>query len=365
MAGAMTVAAVSYWRAAGSPMARLRTAMADSMIFAAPGLTAAVGWAVASFVITGQAFAQFSSQYGNSEQLATATGDFYHEVLDARIAFEARAIDVLTPALVVVLVIAIAVAVRKRDPRVFAPLAVLGGAMGFDMLAYLDNKVFPWLRFYIPAIPLEVLLIGSLIAALQAYREVPVPKPVKRRVSSIVRAMVGAAVALVVMIPFFPSTASAMLNPNIGALEDQQIGFIFHSHPSSYELTYGKDFYPHILSIDSYLSSLHLPDGDIVVDNGFACIPAMITTINEPKLFVIPNDRDYQRILADPITFHTHYILEIDPSGFAQVSTINAEYPNLWRTGAGFTKLVHQFPPGGSCQAMRLFHVLGHSDTVS
>ena len=63
----------------------------------------------------------------------------------------------------------------------------------------------------------------------------------------------------------------------------------------------------------SYFAGLHLPDGDVVVDNSTHCVPEMITTSSQPKLFVIPNDRDFQRILADPITFHTHYILEADP----------------------------------------------------
>jgi len=271
-------------------------------------------------------------------------------------------IDVLAPLLLIVLLTSVAVAIWKRDPRVLAPLAVVGGAMAFDMLSYLDNKVFPWLRFYIPAIPLEVLLVGSLIAALQVPRKVPTPVPTTPRLGSIVRAMVGAGLALVVMIPAFRTTASAMLNADIGSNEDGEIGFIFRTHPSSLELA-SKNFYPHILSIDHYLSALHLPPGDVLVDNGTPCIPAVITSSNQPKLFVIPNDRDFQRTLADPITFHARYILELDPS-FGGYQATDAQYPSLWNTGSGFSKLVHKFPAGGSCVEMRLFHVLSHSNPV-
>jgi hypothetical protein len=91
----------------------------------------------------------------------------------------------------------------------------------------------------------------------------------------------------------------------------------------------------------------------------------LITTIEQPKLFVIPNDRDYQRILADPISFHTQYILEADPRGQAPTD-LGLQYPDLWSKGAGFTKLVHQFPKRGvACPALRLYLVIGHSRTVT
>ena len=40
----------------------------------------------------------------------------------------------------------------------------------------------------------------------------------------------------------------------------------------------------------------------------------MVITSNQPKVFVIPNDRDFQRTLSDPIAFHTHYLLLPDPT---------------------------------------------------
>jgi hypothetical protein len=89
----------------------------------------------------------------------------------------------------------------------------------------------------------------------------------------------------------------------------------------------------------------------------------MITTMNQPKLFVIPNDRDYQRIVADPITFHVHYVFEPDPVVFP-VTAMNIAYPGLWVSGAGFTKRVHQFPARGTCPGFRLFHVIRHSNGV-
>ena len=125
--------------------------------------------------------------------------------------------------------------------------------------------------------------------------------------------MASIVVVLSVMVPATLTTGSAMLNPAIGSEESQQLGFIFHAHPSTYDLEW-KARYPQILALSRYFGGLHLPDGDIVVDNSTSCVPEMISTINQPKLFVIPNDRDFQRILADPIVFDTHYILEPNPA---------------------------------------------------
>ena len=90
----------------------------------------------------------------------------------------------------------------------------------------------------------------------------------------------------------------------------------------------------------------------------------MVVRSSQPKLFVIPNNRDFQRILADPIAFHTRYLLVPDPAT-NEPGQLNQTYPSLWRTGAGFTKMVHQFRAQSACPDYRLFHVLGHSNLLT
>jgi hypothetical protein len=150
-----------------------------------------------------------------------------------------------------------------------------------------------------------------------------------------------------------------MLNPSIGSEETQQLGFIFHTHLDAGDLQW-RDRYPQELALGNYFAGLHLPDGDIVVDNSTGCIPEILTTMSQPELFVIPNDRDFQRILADPISFNVHYILEPDPAS-TPITAPNILYPSLWSTGAEFTKMVHQIPSRGTCPGFRLFRVLRHS----
>jgi hypothetical protein len=165
------------------------------------------------------------------------------------------------------------------------------------------------------------------------------------------------------MIPATVTTAAAMFNPNIGVQETEFLGFIFHKHLSEQDVL-SKENYPTIIQMGNYFANLHLPDGDVIVDNAELCVPQLITTISQPKLFVIPNDRDFQRELADPLTFHAHYIFEPDPQQ-NPISAPNIEYPWLWSDGFPFVKEVHQFPSLGGCQEMRLFKVLRHPDQLT
>ncbi len=71
LAGALVLAA-SYGREQGPRRERRMRALTDSIIFLLPFLTALIGWSIASDVITGQLFPQFTSQYGNTAQLAAS-----------------------------------------------------------------------------------------------------------------------------------------------------------------------------------------------------------------------------------------------------------------------------------------------------
>jgi hypothetical protein len=246
-----------------------------------------------------------------------------------------------------------------------APLTVLGGALAFDVVSYLGNGIQDYLRYWIVALPLGILLLGCVVAAVQTPPStsgtfVRTGSPLAGHTTGVV---VAVCLVLIVMIPTTLSTGHSMLNPKIGVEESFQIGFIFKAHPTKSDLTF-PGAYPEALALGNYFASQHLPDGDVIVDNSTGCVPMMIVTSNQPKLFVIPNDRDFQRILADPITFHTHYIMEPNPAQ-APVNAPNLLYPSLWATGGEFTKKVHQFPAGGPCPEFRLFKVLHHSNQVA
>ena len=332
------------------------------MIFTAPAIVTVVGWAITSYVITGVFFAEFASNYSNTAAIKYNLFLNFH----GRVLYELHCIEALGLFLPLLLVASLVVAIARRDARLLAPMALLGGALASDLILFLKGDITASFRYFILALPFDIFLVGSLVAAIQA------PRPTLARAANSLRvsptrgrtlpAVAAVMLIVAIMVPTAVTTGTALLNPNVGTYESAQIGWIFHAHPSEWDIE-NKNNYNWILSIGNWFTSRHLPDGDVLTDAA-SCMSNIITTIAQPKIFVIPNDRDFQRILADPISFHTHYILEADPTGSSGTDT-SIEYPTLWRTGAGFTKMVHEFPKRAACPAFRLFRVTGQSNTVT
>jgi hypothetical protein len=364
--GVVAIVAVSYgrdWQTAVNRRARFMTSLADATIFGLPVFVAAAGWAMTSYVITGHFFEQFSSIYGNSaEELA-----YKHESIGARVSFIAQSAESLGPLLPLLLVIAILVALWRGDPRLMAPVAILGGAFGFDVFSLMTNTILPFYRYFITALPLGVLVVGSIFGTLPLFAmrsKSPGSDPPKGHVVQRRRLVGFAAIAvcLAVLVSTTILTARAMFNPAVGSQETQGLGFIFHKYLDATDIATEAQ-YPTVLQLGDYFAGLHLPNGSIVTDNSVACVPDIITTISQPKLFVIPNDRDFQKILADPLTFHARYILEPNPKS-SPVTAPNIAYPTLWTSGAGFTKMVKEIPAKGACPEFGLFRVIAHPSQI-
>jgi hypothetical protein len=150
---------ISYSREPGGRRQRFIPALTDTLIFIAPFLVTIAAWLTVSEVIVGDAFEQFTA---NSSQIQE-TG-FKPGTLTTRLGHEFSALEHLAPLLPLILIVALVVAWRRHDSQVFAPLAVLGGALAFDLLAYAAGGLFPWFRFYILSIPIAVLLLGYALA---------------------------------------------------------------------------------------------------------------------------------------------------------------------------------------------------------
>jgi hypothetical protein len=263
------------------------------------------------------------------------------------------------PLLPIIAIGALVVAWRRRDPQVLVPLAVVGGTLAFDLAGYASGQLFPWLRYYILAIPLGALLLGYVLspgrsgsATVLAARTM---RPKRRR---LIELLAVVALTLVALGPSLPTSAVGMLSPTVGKGETvQALGFIFHSHPDAQDRA-NSIRYDHILALDSAIRDMHLREGSIVVDNNVACIPDILTTIGDNKVFVIPNDRDFQKILADPLVFHAHYLLAPARSLFGDL--VNTAYPELGAAENGVTELVRSFPADGGCDELQLYRVIGH-----
>jgi hypothetical protein len=276
----------------------------------------------------------------------------------------------MAPLLPIALVVALFLALRRRDAQVLVPLAVLGGGLAFILLSYLENQVFPWYRFYILSIPLEVMLVGSILARPSSVLATS-PSSLRARAAgkgqrdragrgrwrSGMAGVLGVIIVLVIVGPSIPGTAAGMFNTKIGIEESFQLGFLIHQKgaETARERAAAVPMLP-------YIEHLNLPDGSVLTDEDLhGCATTMIIRSTNPKVFVIPNDVDFMQILADPFAFHVPYILVPQPVGFDTVDAVVKAYPNLYANGAGFARLVRSFPAStGLCPPYRLYRVFSH-----
>jgi hypothetical protein len=360
----LLVFGVSRQRALGTDGAtRSKTALSDAVVFAFPAFVSFVCWAITSWVIVGHPFEQFSSQYGNSAQLV-AQGALKTSI-GYRLGIETESLLYVAPLLALVAVLLLVWAFARRlDALVLAPIAVIGGALGFSLVSFLANKTGADYRYYIAAVPLEVLLVGGLIAGVSrgSAQRVSAPSPITPG-RSLGTGLATAVIALVLIGPSLPTAAAGFFNARIvngGDAGDNQVGYIFHRHLDAIDRA-NKPTYQGVLDIGSYIDRMHLPEGDVVVDTFTSCIPFVYLTVANSKVFVVTSDRDFQQVLSDPLTFHARYLLVPNPAlGLGKLEEINKTYGSLWATGAGFATLAHQFPKVGGCPELRLYRVVGH-----
>lgn len=318
------------------------------------------GWAIAGWLLTGQPFAQFSSQYGNTSQLATrnSTGDSTKQIAS----WIVQAMISLEPLLLVVVVVAIFLAVRRRRPDVLAPLACFGGIIAFEALAQLKGFTFGWFRFYICTVPLTCVLFMTV------WRDYAFSRPVvwltsrlsatpfkltSRRASRFGFALLTCALLL----PSLPVTWLAMLNPQISNQFAQYgLRYIVTSKPKDEDAIWWSTAYYDTHQIARYLDSLDLPNGSVLIDTFVGWSIWLAST--RPHQFVITSDYDFMSALNNPRGYHIQYIMVSTPARFnSQDAAVNLRYPTLWDNGAGFATLVQTFTQEGGEPTWKLYKV--------
>jgi hypothetical protein len=349
---------VSALQGSESLRMRLKGATGDTAVFAFPVTVAVVGWSLCSYIITGQLFPQSRA---NSIQIKV-TG-FNPGDIAARFVHELTALGALAPLLPIVLAFVLVQAVRRRDGWVLFPLAVLGGGLAFDLIGYLHGSLFDWLRFYILVIPLAVLVTGALLTTTRTKMPA-LQNGLATNAGRTWLAIGMSAAAFALVIPSFFTSSIAMVNKSIGAGETSEyLRPIFDSN-KPIQQTEASYSWLSVQAIDSYLSGLHLKANTVIVDDSNTCVANLIVQSSNPKIFVIPNDRYFQRVAADPLTFGASYFLIPPESGLDATGQLAAEYPSMYDDGYLWTRLVRQFAGGGSCPPFRLFQVTGHQPGV-
>ncbi|MGA5464280.1 ArnT family glycosyltransferase [Mycobacterium sp. NPDC050041] len=357
-AAGLLVGVTTYLRATPAP--RFRRALLDLLMVSGPGTAAFLGWAVISWLITGEAFAQFTSQYGNTailEQSGQTVPTFGSGML-----FAVVCILLLAPALLPIALWAVAGRARARNWQVLLPpLAVYGAALAFQTLGYAAGSTFPFLRFYVIAVPLTACLAmlavpdGALLPAKRRGRYAPpVVEPAPRRPWP-----VYAALALVFALGL-PVTAWGMSLPRY-APQEYALGAVLAPDPDSVS---GRKKIEHRIAasfstereIAHYLDDLGLPESSVITDTvyGFAILAAS----DRPKTFVVPSDPDFTALLNAPAENGVRYLLAVPPEGRGAADALNLRYPTLYDTGADVATLELSIPNDGDSQPdWRLYRV--------
>jgi hypothetical protein len=371
-------------------------AFLDAGIVLLPLAVSFVVWTGSSWLITGSPLLQFSSVYGNSEQVKESSSFIAQSSRAAggALAFVVRnalALEILLPVLAAV---AVAVAFRRRDLDVVAPLVLFGAALGFSALLYVMGDTLPWLRFSIMGIPLAVVLAATLVpvqrheaVALSPRRTTKRPAHARhRRVLSLppmlhrpqrihissskttwrspaglrplvwfARPKILALMGCLALLLAIPIAWRAMLDPRIG-LQEAFLNAVVHPRTDPPSLDPTLNAFGPSEALARRLDSMRLPRGSVLIDI-FQGNPVFVRSDN-PDQFVLDSDYDFLRDLDDPARYGIRYIVEYPPeegNNLGQSYAVNRRYPSMWTDGAGIATVA--FSEGHGAWTIRVYRV--------
>jgi hypothetical protein len=339
-------------RRSGPRKTRLLHAASESVIALMPFIIVFVAWAVASWIIVGSPFAQFTSEYGNSSQMRVGGGGAETTLPPGP---SALLVSLRLVALSVALPVAVGlmawVVARRRNLQALAPVAVMGPMLLFMVVTYVVHLTAPWLRYYILAIPLAIVMIGSAIAAFQ--EPAATPHPAREAGWGALPRRVLPATLLALVLASVPIAAVSMIQPRIGNEESRDIPPLLGPNAAAPDRPGNQiQSFAGELAIARYLDALDLPRGSVLVD-AFLGFPIILQSGN-PQQFVITADRDFLPALADPPTFGVRYVLAPPGAGHASLDAVNRTYPNLDQM-SDFAVPVEIFPALGPSPSWGLY----------
>jgi hypothetical protein len=382
---AVLVAVVTFHRhSARTWQERAWHGAVDAVVATFPFMVSLVAWTISSWIITGSALAQFSTSYGNSAQVAANSGTGVHMKLAATVSLVVSSSVDLEPLLPAIVLVALFLALRRRDIDVLASLALFGTSEAFTAATYLSGSAIADLRHYILLIPLSLLAVGTFPARGSGAR--PRRPPAKARAkarsgaSPKVAAPVGGrepggkaedrptgrlrrwrrpalvALAVLFVLPAFPIAWHSMTTGSTDFTDSPLEALIDPSgHPpvGPYDLAQWNEGQ----RIASYIASLRLPNGSVLVDTWLG-FPIVIAA-PDMRTYVITSDLDFTRDLNDPAAYGVRYILVPSSTGVGGLDAVNRRYPTLYRDGAGFATLVLGAPPTkpGTTNGWRLYKI--------
>lgn len=344
-AGLSTIAAVllvTAVRHRGTKAERWGTAGVDAAIVAFPVAAAFVGWAAVSWIIIGHPFDQFSSDYGNSAQVAaSAKGiEASRGFSGAYVLDQVRA---LAPTLALAAALVVAAAIVTRRIRPLAPFVIVAPVCISQGLLFVRQNSFGWLRFQITASLLLALLVVVVLAELRWRSRWQVRwRP----------ALVATSAAIVLLGPAIPLAYSGMRDPVLAREEANLVAAIAGETAEDPRALPAQSRYAFEREVAREIDRMWLPEGAILTDSALA-FPIVLASQRIDQWVITP-DRDFKAALASPAVFSVEYLLTpMRQSGFDAVA---GEYPDLATTPEVAT-LAREFRDDATGRRWRLYRV--------
>ncbi|MFM7062377.1 MAG: hypothetical protein ACKO04_02625 [Actinomycetes bacterium] len=286
----------------------------DLAVVLFPPAAAFLGWAFASWVVIGEPFAQFTSQYGNSALVAASQAGNAELVGDlsaaGRLWFFLRQALVAAPALLLVVALALWVGGRAAR-RTAVAVAVVGAPLVLQCLFAVQGQTFPWFRYVVPAVLLSVLvaLAAGGASAWVADRRW-------------VRPLLVAALVPGVVMSWSTVAARDLASTDDGRLLDGAV-----AAATGQPVARGESPLWRAQRVAADINRLGgAAPGAVLTDT--SSTDAVLAASPRPDLFVVPADRDFLAVVADPAIFGVRYVLLRGPS--TPGDAVVRAYPDLW-----------------------------------
>ncbi|OUC78383.1 glycosyltransferase family 39 protein [Gordonia lacunae] len=337
LAAAFVVGWVTYSRR--DRRKRVSRTLLDITLILAPSALAFLAWAAAGWLITGDAFAQFTSEYGNAAIIAQSGGSGSSTTGDA-IRFSMTEMFILAPLLPVLIVGLIGVRARRHRLTPLLPALLILAVLAFQVFGYSRGSTFGFLRFY-----MTVILLAAVVALMSiplrrqvpmrregAHADILLPRPYASRWGY----KIAATIVIVVVATAIPVTAVGMTSPKY-APQEFALGSVVDPRPDSVDQKYLDEqrivrSFSTERALAQYLDGMDLPDGAVLCDTVYGF--AVVVQSTRPRQFVIPSDRDFAQLLNDPVGGGVQYFLTVPPTGRGLADAINQRYPTIYENGA-------------------------------
>ncbi len=343
---AVLVAATTFFRTART--ARISAVVLNSLVVLFPIGAAFAIFATAGWIMTAEAFAIISSDYGNSNQVQVALDRGFANVFTDGSLLAHRLFSI-QPLIGIALIAAVAraMATRRIDPLV--PVGAFGTVLAFAAWGQLSGSTFGWFRYFMAAIPMVI------VVALVLWTPPKQPDDFARDDRGWHR--LGAALLGASMLIGIPVTARSILDPDINVGATSLVGVASLVDPARYppeeqaDRRGGDDD----RLVAQYLDAKALPRGSVLLDTFQTWWLWLAST--KPQQFVITSDYNFVAALNRPWESGIRYIVLTNPGTNVAMDAITRRYPTLWADGAGLGKLVFAAPGPDGRERYRVYRL--------